>query len=240
MQTAEGPNGLPIRNYFPADRAEDGIATFAETSEMIAYFNEVFGPYPFEAYGAVVADTSLSFALETQTLSLFGKDVLDAGSFAETVISHELAHQWFGNSVSLAKWQDIWLNEGFATYASVLWAEHQGGVAESKGEMNAYYTIISNQTRFVPPGNPPQDDLFNGGVYLRGAWVLHALRLEVGDAVFFDILKTYYDRFKYGNAITEEFIALAEELSGQDLTDFFQGWLFDEEVPPKPNMKLKP
>lgn len=239
-QTSTGPNDLPIRNYFPADEAEDLIQTFAVQPDIIAFYNDTFGPYPFEAVGAVVADTTLSFALETQTLILYGRDVGLGRTGAETVISHELAHQWFGNSVSLVRWQDIWLNEGFATYASVLWEEHQGGQAALRREMNAYYTIISNQTHFVPPGNPPQDDLFNGGVYLGGAWVLHALRLEVGDAIFFDILRTYYDRFKYSNATTEDFITLAEEISGQDLTDFFQGWLFDERVPPKPDMKLKP
>lgn len=240
VQSSTGLNDLPIRNYFPADEAEDLIQTFAVQPDIIAFYNDTFGPYPFEAIGAVVADTTLSFALETQTLILYGRDVGLARADAETVIAHELAHQWFGDSVSLSQWQDIWLNEGFATYASVLWEEHRRGQIALRREMNAYYTIISNQTHFVPPGDPPQDDLFNGGVYLRGAWVLHALRLEIGDAIFFDILKTYYDRFKYGNATTEDFIAVAEELSGQDLTDFFQGWLFDDKVPPKPDMKLKP
>jgi aminopeptidase N len=240
VQTSTGPDDLPIRNYFPADEAEDLTQIFSIQPDIIDFYNQTFGPYPFEAVGAVVADTELSFALETQTLILYGRDVGLGRTGAETVIAHELAHQWFGDSVSLTRWKDIWLNEGFATYASILWKEHAHSKTAMDTEMNVYYTIVSGQTDFVPPGDPPQDDLFNTGVYLRGAWTLHALRLEVGDKIFFDILRTYYDRFKYGNAKTEDFIAVAEEVCGQDLTDFFQGWLFDKKAPPKPDMNLKP
>jgi aminopeptidase N len=235
VQESEGPNGLPLRNYFPSRQAEDMIQAFAEVPDMITFFSETFGPYPFEAYGAVVADTNLSFALETQTLSLFGRGVAVGGTNAGTVIAHELAHQWFGNSVSLAQWQDIWLNEGFATYASMLWVEHRQGRRAMDEELSAYYDLISDPTfaaeQFSPPGSPTPDGLFNGGVYLRGAWTLHALRLEVGDAAFFDIMQTYYRTYQYGNATTADFIAVAEEMSGQELSDFFDGWLYADETP---------
>lgn len=235
VQESEGPDGLPIRNYFPTRLAEQMIQAFATVPDMISFFSEIFGPYPFEAYGAVVADANLSFALETQTISLFGRGVAVGRTGAETVIAHELAHQWFGNSVSLAQWKDIWLNEGFATYASMLWVEHRQGRRAMEGELNAYYDLISDPTftagEFSPPGSPSADALFNGGVYLRGAWTLHALRLEVGDEAFFDILQTYYSAYQNGNATTEDFIAVAEDVSGQDLGDFFDGWLYAEETP---------
>lgn len=241
QQTAVGPNDLPIRYFFPVDEAEQLIKTFATFPEIIAYFESLLGEFPFQTAGAVVADTRLSFALETQTLILFGKDIAVGRTSAEVVIAHELAHEWFGNSVSLAQWKDIWLNEGFATYLSMLWIEHSRGQAAMLREMNTYYTVIAAQTRqATAPANPPQDNLFNDGVYLRGAWTLHVLRLTVGDRVFFDILRAYYDRFKYGNATTTDFISIASEVSGQDLNDLLQAWLFDEKVPAKPRLQFKP
>lgn len=245
-QDEEGPNGLPIRNYFPSDLAERGEEVFADQPEMVEFFSEIFGPYPFEAYGVVVADTELGFALETQTLSLFGRDILAPFSFgvgAQEVVAHELSHQWFGDSVSLANWQDMWLNEGFATYAQALWIEHTEGEEIFEDYMTGLYSLIS-QSAFssrdvVVPGKPPANDLFNSIVYQRGAWTLHALRLEVGDDDFFDILLTYYDRFKYGNVTTGDFIGVAEEVSGQGLGDLFNAWLYEERVPDVPQMGLR-
>ncbi|MCA0456435.1 MAG: M1 family metallopeptidase [Chloroflexi bacterium] len=238
--TAAGPHDLPIRHYFPADKTDELTETFANFSDIIAYFETIIGPYPFEAAGAAVADVRLSFALETQTLILFGSDIALGRSGAEEVIAHELAHQWFGNSVSLAQWKDIWLNEGFATYLSMLWLEHSEGQNELLRQMNAYYTYLARSRRSTAPANPPQDNLFNDGVYLRGAWALHALRLSVGDAIFFDILRTYYDRFKYSNATTADFISVASEVSGEDQSDLLHGWLLDDKIPPKPKQTFKP
>lgn len=239
VETDEGPDGLPIRNYFPARLAERAPEVFERTPEMIEFFSEIFGAYPFEAYGVVMADTALFFALETQTLSLFGAEVVPNAitgmmprwrNSVETVVAHELAHQWFGNSISPANWEDIWLNEGFATYASSLWTEHTQGAEALKREMQASYELLALAE--YAPGEPPANSLFNQGVYMQGAWTLHALRLEVGDETFFEIVRTYYDRFKYGNASTQDFIGVAEEVSGQDLTALFDAWLFAGGVPP--------
>ncbi|KAA3648727.1 MAG: hypothetical protein DWQ07_00585 [Chloroflexi bacterium] len=332
IEAETGPNGLPVRNYFHHEVSDAVRNDFDNQVEMIEFFESIFGPYPFEAYGVIVHDLDFGFALETQTLSVFG-----TGFTNETVVSHELAHQWFGNSVTLSNWQDIWLNEGFATYSSILWAENAYGSQAANNEITAMYegmapgepfqsvspsglsrflrdidandplsveqaeqaidAIFQNQIEeteigelksqipedgisnrdfrdlidglnfnqiivtssslsafanavgdessnftepriFPPPGDPSADNLFSGSVYQRGALTLHALRLEIGDEAFFEILRTYADRFKYSNASTEDFISLAEEISGQELSDFFDGWLYEEDIPDIPQMDL--
>jgi aminopeptidase N len=242
LETSQSENGVPIRNYYPAGRLDDGRKTFARQGEMLDYFSGLFGPYPFEVYGAVVIDTEFGAALETQTLSIFSRTVIDADQpeGSQQVIAHELAHQWFGDSVSLADWRDIWLNESFATYAQALWMEHiDGREVLDEWIRRVYAAVQENRSSVTPPGEPSADNLFNGGVYFWGALALHALRLEVGDETFFEILKTYHERFADGNATTADFIAVAEAVSGKELSAFFDSWLYSEDLAPIPQMGLE-
>jgi aminopeptidase N len=239
-EVGQGPGGLPIRNFYPPAVAANARRVFAPTAEMIDYFDDLFGPFPFEAYGVVVADRDLGYALETQTLSLFGRDLASADpADVQTVVAHELAHQWFGDSVSPANWQDIWLNEGFASYAEWLWIEHGAGTQTRDAIIREAYRDLAARAP-PPPGAPPRDDLFNGGVYRRGGLTLHALRLRVGDETFFKILRAYADRYRYGAARTADFIAVAEEVGGQELDSLFDGWLYAEQLPELPELGLKP
>jgi aminopeptidase N len=239
-QAEVGPNQLPIRNFFPPDVAANATDVFSRTGAMIDYFDDLFGPFPFEAYGVAVANQNLGYAMETQTLSLFGRDIASASpADVQSVVAHELSHQWFGDSVSVANWQDIWLNEGFATYAAGLWLEHTQGRPALDENVRSTYRFFSD-SQFPPPGRPPADDLFNAGVYGRSSLTLHALRLRVGDDTFFRILRTYADRYRYGNASTADFIAVAEQISGQDLAEFFDGWLYAQALPDIPELGLSP
>ena len=225
-----GPDGLPIINFFPQALSRRLSRDFAVTSDMIAYYSDIIGPFPFESYGAIVMSAPFGGALETQTRPVFGSTAT-----METIIAHELAHQWFGDSISLTRWQDIWLNEGFATYLHHLWTEHTKGKTIFNATMRGMYTTMKTR-QMAPPGNPPLAELFGSTVYVRGAWTLHALRLAVGDETFFTILRTYYARYQGSNATTDDFIAVAEEVSGQELSTLFQAWLYDEAVPDVPEL----
>ena len=243
LETSESENGIPIRNYYPTELPKDIRKPFGQQGEMLDYFSDRFGTYPFEVYGALVINTEFGAALESQTLSIFSIAMIDPNQLedSQSVVAHELAHQWFGDSVSLADWRDIWLNESFATYAQGLWTEHtRGRAALDEWIREVYAFVFKERASMSPPGEPPADQLFNAGVYYWGALGLHALRLEVGDETFFETLKTYHERFAGGNARTADFIAVAEEVSGKELSAFFASWLYSEQLAPIPELRLEP
>jgi aminopeptidase N len=231
VTTGTGPNGLIIRNYIAPDAVDAAASDFGNTAAMIEFYNGVFGPYPFERYGVIVSSADFRFALETQTMSLFSAAAVIDDRDLEITVAHELAHQWFGDSVSLAKWEDIWLNEGFATYASWLWIEHSQGDAAFEQLLKENYDTLASNNRGVRIGLPSVTSMFSYETYLRGAWTLHDLRVRVGDEVFFNILRTYTEQFHDGNVTTVDFLAVAEAVSGEDLAAFLEAWLFQSALP---------
>lgn len=221
-------DGTPIRHYFERSIAAQANATMAPTADMIEFYSSIFGPYPFEVYGAAVVDAPLGFALETQTLSVFDPDELE-----EWAVAHEIAHQWVGNHVSLKSWSDIWLNEGFANYAEQLWFDH----SVPGYSIDDTLTALANNEELSlnkAPGTPTANSLFSDSSYYRGGLTFHALRTTIGDQKFFKILPAWVEAYGGSNATTNDFIALAEQISGRELTDFFDAWIFNDEMPQLP------
>ncbi len=208
--------------------------SLARQPEIIGFLAGVFGPYPFSAAGGIVVDAAgLGFALETQTRPIYSPVFFTDPLSGDNVVVHELAHQWYGDSLAVAEWRDIWLNEGFATYAEWLWNEREG-----LGTPDETFDILMGAINADSPfwdltiGDPGPDLLFDGRVYTRGAMTLHALRRAVGDDAFFRVLRRWADLQRGGNVTTGELVALAERISGQQLDELFEAWLY---TPEKPN-----
>ncbi|GGJ45813.1 M1 family metallopeptidase [Streptomyces brasiliensis] len=233
--TSEG--GIPVVNAYSKDLGEnDGAAraSVERTGELVDWLSEYFGPYPFGSAGGYVPDTTTGYALETQTRVFYSPRQFARGSNTSVVV-HELAHQWYGDSVSVKGWKDIWLNEGFASYAQWLWSEHEG---EGTAQELADYVYDSHPADdpfwTVAPGDPGPDNQFDAAVYDRGALALQALRNEIGDDAFFAVLKGWPKKHAYGNASVADFQRYAEQVSGKPLAALFDTWLFEPVKPAAP------
>ena len=224
---------VPTRAAVPADALEGYARSFGRQGEMLAYFSEAFGPYPFPAYTVVVTDDDLEIPLESQSLSTFGRNFLSGEWKHVRLVAHELAHQWFGNTVTMARLQDIWLHEGFACYAEWLWSEASGGDPADEHAAHHHHRLgkLDEDLLLADPG---PDLMFDDRVYKRGALTLHALRRTVGDDAFFALLREWVRRHRGATVTTADFEDLAGEVTGADLTELFDSWLRDTELPDLP------
>ena len=214
-----------IEHYVFPDRYEASYPNYSLTKDMLSFFSELFGEYPFisEKYGH--ADFTWGGGMEHQTLS-------SMGSFSQNLMVHELGHSWWGNLITCKTFNDIWLNEGFARYCQALWAEHMYG-------REAYFDFMNNHAYYgagtIYVENPSSNSqIFSAGLsYNKASWVLHMLRHKVGETMFFDILKSYAsnDSLSYNAASTSDFQKVCEDISGLDFEQFFQQWIYGERYP---------
>ncbi|MFD3589982.1 M1 family metallopeptidase [Streptomyces sp. NPDC058683] len=220
-------DGIKVYNAVDPREASGSAAVLKKLPSVLDWESKLFGPYPFRAAGAIVDHApNVGYALETQS-----RPIYDSAPDLSTLV-HESAHQWFGDSVSLTAWKDIWLNEGFATYAEWLYSEQHGGDSAQKSFDALYAKPASDELWAYPPGDPGSGaNIFGTPVYARGAMALHELRKAVGDPVFFRILRAWASEHRYGHGTTAEFVKLAEGQSGQDLGSLFQTWLYKKGKP---------
>lgn len=233
-----GPNGITLRHVIAATADPTTLEFLDETTDQLTFFADHFGPYPFENYGVLLAELDQGFALETQTLSILPVAMADplysASLDIAAIAAHELAHQWFGDSVSIDAWSDIWLNEGMATYAEWMWSDHAGKQALADSVAAAETASPAYRSEFGPIAAPDVSDIFSPNVYDGAALAVHALRLEVGDDTFFDILRQWAADERGSSASTADFEKTASRVAGSDLTTFFDSWLRSTTVPDLP------
>jgi aminopeptidase N len=213
-------------------RAAAGV-DLARQPRMMELFARLFGDYPFTGYTVVVTDDELEIPVEAQGLSVFGANHIDGRRGAERLVAHELAHQWFGNSLTVAAWRDIWLNEGFACYAEWLWSEESGGPSADRHAADTWRRLSALPQDLIV-ADPGAESMFDDRVYKRGALTLHAVRGELGDAVFFGLLRDWTDRYRHATVSTEQFVELAERHAGRPLAELFTAWLHRAELPAAP------
>lgn len=231
VSTTRTGKGIPQLDAVDPDVAShpDAVATPRHTTRATDELADYFGRYPFTTTGSIVENNNVpplnvGFALETQSRPVYHRPR------AEGVVVHEIAHQWFGNSVSTHRWKDIWLNEGFARWVEWYWTEKHGGQSAQASFQQTY-----DNPPATPPGrpafwdvvvsDPTRDQMFHGAVYSRGGLTLQALRQKIGDERFLRLVRTWIARNTYSTATTEQFVALAERISGQDLDAFFKVWI---------------
>jgi aminopeptidase N len=217
-------HGLPwyvaVSRGLPDDQRRAGLSALRRTPGIVHWLQHKLGPYPFASTGGLITSLDPGFALETQTRPTY------PGLVGETTLVHELAHQWFGDSVSVHHWRDIWLNEGFASFMERLWTEEHGGQSAQRWLLQTYVSNAGVASFWhLDIADPGPRHLFDWAVYQRGAMTLQALRHRVGHAAFSRILRTWVAERRHGHGTVGEFEALAGQVSGQDLSSFFDAWL---------------
>ncbi|MGP4047878.1 M1 family metallopeptidase [Streptomyces sp. 2A115] len=240
----DGPNGLPVRDVVPTKDREQLEPWLKKTPGQIAWMQKKIGRYPFETYGLLIAEARTGFELETQTLSLFERELFTRPAYPkwyiESVMVHELSHQWFGNSVAPRTWSDLWLNEGHATWYEALYAEEKADRPMEDRMRAAYRASDTWREAGGPPAAPkgaePGEKLsiFRPNVYDGSALVLYALREKIGRPAFEQLERAWVSTHRDGVADTADFERLASAIAGRDLSGFFEAWLYGAKTPPMP------
>lgn len=228
IRTSDMDGGITVIDGYPTGQTELAASSFAPFGEMVSFFSQLYGPYPFTTAGNVIVPGMPATALECQTRSMYS-DVLLRADDHEELVAHELAHQWFGDAVTPAAWQDVWLNEGPAVFSQWLWTEHTGGRTVRESAANSYDP--DDPALDVPIADPGADELFGTAVYERSAIFLVLLRERMGEEKFTTLLRTWYGQHRGANGTTAEFVALIDSVNGAPLTEFTNDWLWSTTLP---------
>jgi aminopeptidase N len=224
---------VPIHALRSAALARRADTALTRQPDMMAVFTRRFGPYPFAGYTVVVTDDALEIPLEAQGLATFGANYATTEWDSERLVAHELAHQWFGNSLTVRSWRDIWLHEGFACYAEWLWSEESGG-RPADAHAQQHWRRLARLPQELILADPGPDLMFDDRVYKRGALVLHALRLTLGDETFFEMLRAWVGANAYGTVTTGMFVAHVQQHAGRPVGGLLDPWLFAGPLPALP------
>ncbi|MEW2357337.1 M1 family metallopeptidase [Spirillospora sp. NPDC029432] len=211
--------------------AENARSFHQQTEDIQAFLQGNFGRYPFGSTGGIVAKAGVGYALETQGRPMYDLAHRPGSIPSPGLIAHELAHQWYGDSVTPERWADIWLNEGFATYSEWMLAEKQDGKSVQESFDEVYATPADAALWKPKTADPGRDNIFHGTVYDRGAMTLHVLRKEIGEKDFAKLIKAWPTANRDGNVSTRDFIRFAEKISGEQLDGLFQKWVYTSGKP---------
>ncbi len=229
-------SGVPLTRVTPRPLVEKAYdAAFGDQPQMLDFFVDRFGPYPFASYTCVITDDDLEIPLESQGLSTFGRNFMTDDWDAVRLVAHELSHQWFGNAVTASSWRDIWLHEGFACYAEWLWSEESGRDSAQQRAAD-HHKRLSDLPQDLLLADPGPRLMFDDRVYKRGALTLHALRAELGDDAFFAVLRSWVATYNGGSVTTAMFEAHVREVTGRDCAALFDAWLRTVELPDLPGL----
>ncbi|HKP43891.1 M1 family metallopeptidase [Mycobacterium sp.] len=224
-------NGVQMHAVLPDHLRGNFERDFGRQPQMMKLFVKLFGPYPLSTgYTVVVTDDDLEIPLEAQGISIFGANHCDGQRSAERLIAHELAHQWFGNSVTAKRWRHIWLHEGFACYAEWLWSEDSGGRSTDEWARHYHQRLVDSPQDLLL-ADPGPRDMFDDRVYKRGALTLHTLRRRIGDENFFALLRDWTARYRHGTAVTDDFTGVAANFAHESLRPLWDAWLYSTAVP---------
>ena len=239
VQRVDGFDGKEIQTWVYRQDRDDGFYDFSvPTKDVLEFYTDRIGPYSYEKL-ANIQSNSVGGGMEAASAIFYGDESVTGNRDRrwQDVIVHEIAHQWFGNSVTEYDWNDVWLSEGFATYFTLLYSEHAyghddfiEGLVSSRDRVLDFYQDRFDY-RVVHENLDDMRQVTTGMTYQKGGWVLHMLRRRMGTAAFWQGVSTYYERFKDGSASTADFRRAIEEVSGQDLEGFFEQWLYQGGVP---------
>jgi len=239
VQQVGTEDNVPVTTWVFDKNAKEGFNDYAVAIKPMAFYDSIIGPYPYEKLANVQSKTIFG-GLENAGCIFYSENSVTGQGRAENLIAHEIAHQWFGNSVTEKDWHHVWLSEGFATYLTSAYLENRYGEERFMESMRSARERVlraaeRNPGSVIDTTITDLMKLLSANSYQKGAWVLHMLRNQIGDDFFWKGMRLYYERFRNGNALTFDFVNVMEEVSKRELGEFFYEWLF---VPGQPNLKI--